>query len=166
MRDHPTNLQQAFPRERTLACVVGAILFGALVTADYEYRFSSGFDLVGSTLFAAVGSIGLWLWFFSWRRRVIALLVLAFAYIGSYAALSATGGYCWSQSGKLRYNNGTGLAVTDCVLWHPTWLYWESFVNVYGTNTSRGTVVGYFLMPLLQCDRKWFHPTKQVFSDT
>jgi hypothetical protein len=149
----------------TVAALLLSIISAVLVASAYRYRFSKGFDLIGITLFSITCGIAVALWCMTWRRRAIAIFIVIVLYAGSYSVLSAQGDYFWSQSGKLRYNNGTGLAVTDCVVWQPRWLYCEPFVNVYGTSTSRGTVLGYFFMPLLQCDRKWIHPTKPHFSD-
>lgn len=137
------------------ACIV--------VTADYKTRYSLGFDLIGLLLFMIAGGVIVTLPFWNWRGRGFALLALAIVYSGSYCALSAGGRYCWSQSGKMRWHGG--MAVTDVAIWQPKWLYGEPFVNIYGSSRWRGTMLGYFYMPLLRCDQKWVHPTRDFFAE-
>ena len=101
------------------------------------------------------------------RRRVVRVFVaataLAILYVGSYAILSVRGEYVWSQTGKLRYN--FGLSVTDIVIWDPAAAHWEPFRDIHGNDTSRGELVGYFYSPLIRLDRKWWHPSHELFTD-
>jgi hypothetical protein len=99
------------------------------------------------------------------KVKLIAIAVIAIvAYLSSYAILRSFGRYHWSQSGKLRYNDGAGLSVTDVEIWHPRWAYWEPFRNIYGKDGSRGNVPGYFYSPLIRMDRHFFHPTVNFFD--
>ena len=101
------------------------------------------------------------------RRRVVRLFLAAIAltilYVGSYVILSARGEYVWSQTGKLRYT--FGLSVTDIVIWDPAAAHWEPFRDIYGNDTSRGEPVGYFYSPLIRLDRKWWHPSHEIFAE-
>lgn len=94
--------------------------------------------------------------------KLLMVACLALAYVGSYVALSAAGDYRASQTGKLRYNGR--LSVTDVYHWQPRFMWWEPFHNVYGRDTSRGNLAGYFYSPLIRMNRAWFHPS-QYLSD-
>jgi hypothetical protein len=59
-----------------------------------------------------------------------------------------------------------GLSVSDVSIWHPAGVYWEPFVDVRGNETSRGTNLGYFYSPLIRLDRRFVHPTKQLFDES
>jgi hypothetical protein len=132
--------------------------------ADYSSRYSIGFGMIGIVLFVLLVAFVPALYFMPRRWRVASVVALIVAYSGSYAALSVAGDYFWSQSGTRRYSH-TGMAITDCLVWYPKGLYWEPFVDLYGTSTSRGTPLGYFFMPMLKFDRAWFHPTKRFPED-
>jgi hypothetical protein len=92
--------------------------------------------------------------------RLVIAACLVLAYVGSYVALSAAGDYRASQTGKLRYSGG--LSVTDVDHWQPHFMWWEPFHDVYGKDTSRGDLLGYFYSPLIRVDRAWRHPSKYV----
>lgn len=160
----------ARPSRRELAkiavfAVLLAVILWQFLTADYTTRHGVGFELIGGVLFFGATVVGIALWFLTWRKRAVVLLIVAVGYIGSYSTLSALGGYYISRSGKLRYNNGAGLAMSDCYVWHAKGTYWEPFVDVSHVSTSHGTFFGYFYLPLVQCDRKWVHPTIWLFSE-
>ena len=144
----------------TCIIALGGALLGLVVTGNYRTFYGSGFDIIGTIVFGIAVSVAIALPLCTWRRRMIILFTMAGIYCGSYTALSASGGYFVSRSGKLRYKRS--MAVSDCIVWHPKWLYWEPFLNVSGQKTSHGTVIGYFYLPLLHCDRKWVHPTKNI----
>ncbi len=92
-------------------------------------------------------------------RGLAILAVWLAAYVGSYIAFSAAGGWYWSQTGtRRRYD--LGLAISDVVRWHPAWLRWEPFCDIYGQATSRGNLPGYLYSPLIRLDRRWFHPDR------
>lgn len=95
---------------------------------------------------------------------MLVLAALFMVYVGSYAALSACGGWYWSQTGELRY--GFGFAVTDVERWFPAWAHWEPFKEVGGNETSRGNVLGYIYSPLIRLDRAWVHPDREVIPAT
>ena len=82
------------------------------------------------------------------------------AYVGSYVAFSARGGYHASQTGKLRYS--FGLSVTDVWHWQPRFMSWEPFRDVGGNDTSRGDLLGYLYSPLIRVDRAWRHPSQYL----
>ena len=96
------------------------------------------------------------------KKRIIGMAgLLLVAYAGSYALLSAMGGYRGFQSGKIRY--GGGLAATDLLLWQPkgTW-YQSGFLAIDGKTLGRGNRLGYFYAPLIALDRKVFHKTQNI----
>jgi len=95
------------------------------------------------------------------QRLIVRLVIvagLAVAYVGSYVALSAAGGYRASQTGKLRQVGG--LSVTDVHHWQPRFMVWEPFRDVSGRETSRGDLLGYLYSPLVRIDRAWWHPSQ------
>jgi hypothetical protein len=80
------------------------------------------------------------------------------AYVGTYSIFSLYGGYCYSQSGDLRYY-GT-MSVSDIVQWEPQGCWYQAeFRNINGEIVSRGNDWGYFYSPLIRIDRKYFHKT-------
>jgi hypothetical protein len=89
---------------------------------------------------------------------------LVVIYLGTYVVLSACGGWHWSQTGSLRYSSG--FAISDVQRWCPAWAHWEPFRDVYGTDTSRGNVLGYIYSPLIRLDRAWVHPDRQVVTSS
>jgi hypothetical protein len=97
------------------------------------------------------------------RRALLVACALSVLYVGSYAALSAAGDYNASQTGRLRYFGG--LSVTDVYHWQPKLAYWEPFHDVYGRDTSRGDLPGYFYSPLIRLDRARWHPSHYLFDD-
>jgi len=97
------------------------------------------------------------------RPFVLALFILGGLYVCSYVAMSAAGGYSYSQSGRVRYNAGQGLSVSDLVMWHPKWTWYQNeFVDVSGKISSRGNTLGYLYSPLIILDRKVIHKTLLV----
>ena len=99
-----------------------------------------------------------------WRLCIVGFLVAAVLYVGLYAALSSSGSYVFSQSGRLRY--GFGLAVSDQGLWRPCGVRWQRFCDIYGWNSSRGNILGYFYSPLILLDRAVIHPSRDLFDAT
>jgi len=96
------------------------------------------------------------------KRRFIIILCFALIaiYIVSYCILSAMGNYHWDQSGLIRYEYGSGLAVSDIELWRPAFAWYQNnYKNIDGEFTSRGNALGYFYSPLIILDRKIFHKT-------
>ena len=96
------------------------------------------------------------------RRYSLAALGVVLFYVGSYCCLSASGGYCFGQSGRVRY--GFGLSVSDISIWHPKFLYWQRFTNVRGAKTTHGNILGYVYCPLIALDRWLVHPTEQLID--
>lgn len=143
--------------------VLVLILIWIATTADYSSPWGSGFDLLGAAAFVAAGEVAACLWFLTRRARFITVGTFLLAYVGSYVALSASGGYYFSQSGQRRYS--FGLAMSDRTIWHPAWTRWESFRRLDGRDTSRGTPLGYFYSPLIWFDRQHFHPTSYLFEE-
>ncbi len=110
-------------------------------------------------------------WQASWlraalRRPIVRLLLvclsLLIGYVVTYVALSAAGGWRYSQTGRLRY--AFGFAASDVIRWQPAWAWWEPFRDVSGHDTSRGNLQGYIFSPLIRLDRRWFHPDREVFG--
>lgn len=94
------------------------------------------------------------------RPLVLALGILSVLYVCLYVVLSAAGGYSFSQSGRVRYNAGQGLSVSDLVMWYPKWAWYQNdFVHVSGEISSRGNTLGYVFSPLIILDRKLIHKT-------
>ena len=150
----------------------GAWIAAALIVAsvaivvflgDFTNSYGSGFDCVGLLCFAAMGFVIFWMAFIRWRTRVMATIAMIGLYFGSYVWLSAVGGYYYSQSGRFRWK-GIGLSVSDVVIWHPKFVRWQPFLNIYGKHTHRATLLGWFYSPLIVADRKWVHPTEELFD--
>jgi hypothetical protein len=99
------------------------------------------------------------------RRRVAAAVLLGavLAYVGSYVVLSFRGHWVYSQTGKVRYN--FGFAVSDVIRWDPAAAHWEPFHDIRGSDTSRGTPIGYFYSPLIRLDRAIFHRDRPIFDE-
>src|SRR5438045_1903486 len=93
--------------------------------------------------------------------NLLSILILMTGYCGSYIALSAHGGWYFSQTGKLRYD--FGFAISDVERWFRAWAQWEPFRDVYGNDNSRGNVQGYLYSPLIRIDRAWVHPDRPIF---
>lgn len=125
--------------------------------------YSVGFDLLGVVAFGALAIGAVLLVGRSRRTCMIAAGLVLLAYLGSYVAVSSAGGYDFSQSGRMRY--GFGLSVSDVSIWHPAGVWWEPYVDVRGNGTSRGTILGYFYSPLIRLDRRYVHPTEQLFDE-
>ena len=98
------------------------------------------------------------------RVAVLTIGLLLLGYVGSYVALSARGGWYWSQTGRVRYT--FGFAMTDVVRWHPAWARWEPFRDVHGRDTSRGNLAGYLYSPLIRLDRAWVHRDHELFAES
>ena len=96
------------------------------------------------------------------RRYILGFLATALLYVGSYSCLSASGGYYYGQSGRVRY--GFGLSVSDISIWQPRFLRWQRFTNVRGEKTTRGNFLGYVFCPLIVVDRWFVHPTSQLIE--
>jgi hypothetical protein len=151
----------------TGAWIVAVLVFVCIALVvflgEFDNSYGSGFDGVGLLCFAAVGFVIFWMTFAGWRTRVLMALALMALYVGSYAWFSALGGYYFSQSGRLRWK-GIGLSVSDVVIWHPKFVQWQPFLNIYGEHTHRATLLGWFYSPLIVADRGWVHPTEELFD--
>ena len=69
----------------------------------------------------------------NYRKILFYILVFLIFYVGSYIALSVMGNYVPSQSGEYRLR-GSGIAVTDVMIWKPN-------------------LLGYFYAPLIYIDQ-------------
>ena len=96
------------------------------------------------------------------RRKALLAVVALALYIGSYAVLSLNGGYRWRPSGEHRY--GFGMAMFDLSLWCPAGMHWERRKSVSGDYVIDADPLGWFYLPLISADRRWFHPTTSVFN--
>lgn len=103
------------------------------------------------------------------RRKRLLLILLAVTasllvlYIGTYIALSASGEYRASQTGRLRWLPG-GLSVTDVEHWQPAHAEWAPFRDVNERDTIRGNLLGFLYSPLIRIDRAWCHPSHYAFE--
>jgi hypothetical protein len=75
--------------------------------------------------------------------------------VGSYAILSASGGWVVTESGEIRMI----LAVPDVLVWQPRYGRCESFRNVSGDYGLRADGLGYFYSPLILFDQRYVHRT-------
>ena len=107
----------------------------------------------------AVGTICLFVLPRYWLRTISGM---ATCYVVIYVVLAVNGQYCWSRSGRLRYD--AGISVTDRVVWNPLYLCWEPFRDVTGQDTTRGNLLGYLYSPLISLNRQWVHPTQVLFD--
>ena len=96
------------------------------------------------------------------RRYLLTLLAAVLLYVGSYCCLSASGGYYFGQSGRVRY--GFGISVSDVSIWQPKFLQWQRFTNAGGEETTRDNFPGYVFCPLIAMDRWLVHPTEQLIE--
>lgn len=90
-----------------------------------------------------------------WRVFASRLVLGLVLYVGSYAALSFTGGWVVSESGEVRLI----MAVADTFQWQPRHGRCERFRQVDGDYTLRADAVGYFFAPLILLDQRFVHPT-------
>jgi hypothetical protein len=89
---------------------------------------------------------------------IAALLVL---YFGSYAILSATGGFVFTQSGKIRL----GISLDDQWIWMPRYGWAQPYQWPDGRNTVRvGGIAGWLYLPLILVDQAWAHPTQRFIT--
>jgi hypothetical protein len=95
----------------------------------------------------------------SWLRRGgFAACSFLLIYAGSYAVLSATGGWIVSESGEVRMRMA-GLAVADVIQWQPRYGYCERFRSSGGDYGLRADALGYFYAPLILLDQRFIHRT-------
>ena len=163
MKNEPYS-RERWKRGLVAACVAGGAVIVCLVaTADFSSRYSVGFDMLGVVAFGGFPIGGVLLVRRSRRTWMIAAGLVLLAYLGSYVAVSSVGGYYFSQSGRIRYS--FGMSVSDVSIWHPAGVWWEPYVDVRGSETSRGTTLGYFYSPLIRLDRRYVHPTEELFDE-
>ena len=93
------------------------------------------------------------------RQYLLTLFAVLLLYVGSYCCLSANGEYYFSQSDRF-HGQIYGMAVGDINIWHPKFLYWETFTTVLGERTTRGNFLGYVYCPMIMLDRWLVHSTE------
>ena len=96
------------------------------------------------------------------QRKSFRTAVVLALYIGSYSILTANGEYRWRPSGEHRY--GFGMAMFDLSLWCPAAMRWERRKSVSGEYIIEADPFGWFYLPLIAADRRWVHPTTNVFD--
>lgn len=95
------------------------------------------------------------------KRCLYWIAIFFGAYLCAYIILSSCGGYYFTQSGRQRWH-GTGLAVTDMIIWHPRFVWYQSdYMFADGKIGTRGNFLGYLFVPLVQLDRRCIHPSKK-----
>ena len=87
-----------------------------------------------------------------YRKILFYILVFLIFYVGSYIALSVMGNYVPSQSGEYRLR-GSGIAVTDVMIWKPKFTYWRIYKNIDGEKEIQANLLGYFYAPLIYIDQ-------------
>ena len=89
------------------------------------------------------------------KRLSLVLAILLAAYLSLYTINSSCGGYWpWPVAGN--YTLGGASPLHKAFMWQPYYGYVDNF------NKS---AVGYVFYPAIHCDRLWFHPTLDLFSD-
>jgi hypothetical protein len=96
----------------------------------------------------------------NWRKLVFGLLSVLVLYVGSYAILSATGGWVVSESGEVRMI----LAVSDIFEWQPRYGFCERFRRIGGEYKLRGDYLGYCFAPLILLDQYYVHRTVRFIT--
>lgn len=134
-----------------------------LTQQDYSNRSAFGFTAIGIWAFGVTAFIVVHLCRPSTGHRMKKAAILLLVYLGAYVYFTSVGAYYFSQSGTARYSSG--LSISNVSIWHPRFLYWAPFKNIFGQSTSRGSTLGYYYSPLIIVDRKWFHPTQQLIAD-
>ncbi|MBL8818568.1 MAG: hypothetical protein JNL58_21245 [Planctomyces sp.] len=140
-----------------------AYVFYDLIQQDYSSRYAFGFTAVGIWAFGLTALLVVHLCRPSIRHRKKQAAIALFVYVGTYVYFTSAGQYDFSQSGKVRYS--FGISASDVSIWQPRFLDWQTFQNVHGQSTSRGSTLGYYYAPLIFIDRLWFHPTRTVIAE-
>jgi hypothetical protein len=97
------------------------------------------------------------------RRMFFRIVVGLLLYVASYSILSFNGRYLMRPSGEVRYRS-SGMAAFDLFLWHPTAVNWERRRSVSGEFIIDADLLGWLYFPLLAMDRRWVHPTVNIFD--
>lgn len=87
------------------------------------------------------------------QRVLIALAVVAFLYVVSFAFNTYSGGY-WNKLERDGHDRWSfGLSMHTAVLWQPRYGYWATY---------RSDWLGSFYSPLIRLDRQFIHQTHYV----
>lgn len=92
---------------------------------------------------------------------LFALILLL--YVGTYIALSFTGGYRVASTGNARIPL-LSVSIPDSQQWQPKYLELEVMKTGSGSWTTNGNLGGYIFSPLILIDRKLWHPNKELIE--
>jgi hypothetical protein len=155
-----------------VALVVAVVALGVIEQLRFGHNYHSSimpyindlFDLAGLLAFVCLAVHVGFQFRFRWKLRRSTTINLVGLYVFSYCILSCQGGYHASRSGNHRWNE-LGLAVVDQEIWHAKGVFWQPFENIYGQHTYQATYLGYFYSPLICLDRRYVHPSREIFSE-